>query len=47
LRAGFNNITNRHNPTAVDNDVDSPQFLTFGGLEGRSLTARIRLLGKK
>ena len=47
LRAGMNDITNRHNPTAVDNNVDSPQFLTFGGLEGRALTARIRLLGRK
>jgi len=47
LRAGFNNITNRHNPTSVDNNVDSPRFLTFGSLEGRALTGRIRLLGRK
>jgi hypothetical protein len=47
LRVGFNDITNRHNPTAVNNNIDSPQFLAFGGLEGRALTARIRLLGRK
>lgn len=47
LRAGFDNVTNRHNPNSVDNNVDSPQFLTFGSLEGRALTARIRLLGRK
>lgn len=47
VRAGFDNITNRHNPTVVDNNVDSPRFLTFGGLEGRALTGRIRLLGRK
>lgn len=47
LRAGFDDITNRHNPTDVNNNVDSPHFLTFGGLQGRALTARIRLLGRK
>ncbi|HUI42868.1 MAG TPA: TonB-dependent receptor [Terriglobia bacterium] len=47
LRAGFNNITNRHNPAYVDNNVNSPQFLTYGGVEGRALTGQIRLLGRK
>jgi hypothetical protein len=47
LRAGFNDITNRSNPTAVNNNVDSPDFLTYGGITGRALTARIRLLGRK
>jgi hypothetical protein len=47
LRGGFDNITNRRNPNAVNNNVDSPQFLTFSSLEGRSLTAELRLLGKK
>jgi hypothetical protein len=47
LRVGFDNVTNRHNPNAVNNNVDSPQFLTFSSLEGRSLTAQLRLLGKK
>jgi Carboxypeptidase regulatory-like domain/TonB dependent receptor-like, beta-barrel len=47
LRAGFNNVTNRQNPTVVNNNVDSPQFLTFGGTEHRTFTGRIRFLGRK
>ncbi len=47
LRAGFNNITNRQNASTVINNIDSPQFLTFGDAEGRVFTARIRFLGKK
>ena len=47
LRAGFNNVTNRHNPSAVNNNVDSPQFLTFAGLQRRTFTGRIRFLGRK
>jgi hypothetical protein len=46
-RAGFNDITNRHNPTAVDNNVDSSGFLTFGGVDGETFTGRLRLLGRK
>ena len=47
LRAGFNNVTNRENPTVVNNNVDSPQFLTFGGNEHRVFTGRIRFIGRK
>ncbi len=47
LRAGFDDITNRHNPSVVNSNVDSPQFLTFGGIQGRVLNGRIRLLGRK
>jgi hypothetical protein len=47
VRAGFDNITNRHNPFSVDNNIDSPHFLTYGGLQGRALTARVRVLGRK
>ena len=47
VRLGFNNVTGRKNPALVNNDIDSPQFLTFGGTQKRALTARIRLLGKK
>ncbi|HEV2424597.1 MAG TPA: carboxypeptidase regulatory-like domain-containing protein [Terriglobia bacterium] len=47
LRAGFDNITNRQNAGYVDNNIDSPQFLTFSAVQGRSLTGRIRLLGRK
>ena len=47
LRAGFDDITNRHNPSFVDNNIDSPNFLTYAGLQGRALTARLRILGRK
>jgi hypothetical protein len=47
LRAGFNNVTSRPNPTVVNNNVDSPQFLTFGGTEHRVFTGRIRFIGRK
>jgi hypothetical protein len=47
LRAGFNDITNRSNPSAVNKNVDSPDFLTYSGIQGRALTARVRLLGRK
>jgi hypothetical protein len=47
LRAGFNDITNRSNPSVVNNNVDSPDFLTYSGIQGRALTARVRLLGRK
>jgi len=47
LRGGFDNITNHQNAFAVDNNVDSRHFLTFGAIQGRTLTARIRLLGRK
>ena len=47
VRAGFDDITNRHNPFAVDNNVNSPNFLTYSAMQGRALTGRIRLLGRK
>jgi hypothetical protein len=47
VRAGVNNVTNRHNPSFVNNNVDSPLYLTFAGLQGRVLVARLRLLGEK
>jgi hypothetical protein len=47
LRGGFDNITGHQNPTFVNSDINSPQFLTFGGSEGRAFTSRIRLLGRK
>jgi len=47
LRAGFNNVTDRQNPTVVNNNVDSPQFLTFGGTQHRVFTGRIRFIGRK
>jgi hypothetical protein len=47
VRAGFNNITDRQNAIAVDNNVNSDRFLTFSGIQGRQFTARIRFLGRK
>jgi len=47
VRAGFNDITNRHNPNLVNNNIDSPSFLTFSSAQHRSFTARLRFLGKK
>lgn len=47
LRGGFDNITNHQNPFTVNNDVASPQFLTFSNFDRRAFTARIRFLGRK
>jgi hypothetical protein len=47
LRAGFNNLTDRENPTGVNSNVDSPEFLTFGGVQHRTFIGRIRFLGRK
>jgi len=47
LRGGFNNITNRRNAFAVDNNINSSNFLRFSGIQGRVFTARIRFLGRK
>lgn len=46
LRVGFNDVTGRENPTVVDNNVDSPNFMTFGAAQGRALVARLRLIGR-
>jgi hypothetical protein len=46
LRCGFDNITNRKNPNAVNADTSSPQFLSFYGGQRRALTFRIRWLGR-
>ncbi len=47
IRGGFDNITGRKNYGLVNNDVDSSQFRTFNGFEGRGFTGRIRFLGRK
>jgi len=46
LRAGFNNITGHRNPAVVNNNIDSPDYGSFIGGQGRVFTGRIRLLGK-
>ena len=45
-RIGLNDITDRQNATTVDNNVNSPTFLTFFGQSHRTLEGRIRFLGK-
>jgi hypothetical protein len=47
IRAGFDNITGHQNPTVVNNDINSSQFLTFSNFTGRAFTTRIRLLSTK
>jgi hypothetical protein len=47
LRGGFNNVTGRKNWIFVNNDVDSPDFLTYSVYNGRAFTGRIRFLGRK
>jgi len=47
LRGGFNNVTDRHNFLAVNNDINSPDFQTFSVYFGRAFTGRIRFLGRK
>ncbi|HEX7284602.1 MAG TPA: carboxypeptidase regulatory-like domain-containing protein [Candidatus Angelobacter sp.] len=45
-RIGIDNITNSVNPFFVDNNVNSPFFLNFFGTGHRTLSGRIRFLGK-
>ncbi len=47
LRGGYDNVTNRQNAYAVNNYINSPQFLTFSAFDRRAFTARIRFLGRK
>ncbi|MGI9104401.1 MAG: TonB-dependent receptor domain-containing protein [Terriglobales bacterium] len=47
LRGGFEDITDRPNPAAVYNNVDSPLFGQFALTDHRAFTARIRFLGRK
>ena len=47
LRVGLDDLTNRTNPTAVNNVIDSTQFLTFGGFQRRALVGQVKLLGRK
>lgn len=46
-RFGFNNITNNGNPNVVNNNIDSPLFLTYGRGQSRAFTVRLRLLGRR
>ncbi len=46
-RFGFNNLTNNGNPNVVNNNIDSPMFLTYGRGQVRAFAVRLRFLGKK
>ena len=46
-RFGFNNLTNNGNPNVVNNNVDSPMFLTYGRGQVRAFAVRLRFLGRK
>ncbi len=46
-RFGINNLTNNGNPNAVNNNVDSPTFLTYGRGQHRAFSVRLRFLGKR
>ncbi len=47
VRAGFDDLTGRHNPYVVNNNIDSPQFMNYSSIQRRTLQAQIRLLGRK
>ena len=47
IRGGFNNVTARKNWIDVNNDINSPDFLTYSVYNGRAFTGRIRFLGRK
>lgn len=47
LRGGVNNATDRPNAAYIDNNIDSPEFLALGGVQGRAFTGRIRFLGHR
>ncbi len=46
-RASLINALGRSNPNFVNNDADSPQYLTFARGQARAVNFRVRFLGKK
>jgi hypothetical protein len=47
IRGVMENATDASNPAVVNNVVDSAQYLNFSNVQGRALTARIRLIGTR
>jgi hypothetical protein len=45
LRGVVENVSAHQNPYGVNNVVDSPNYLSFIGDQGRAFTARIRIIG--
>jgi hypothetical protein len=46
-RVGVVNALNRLNPNVVNNDVNSPAYLTYARGQSRAVNVRLRFLGKK
>jgi hypothetical protein len=46
VRGGFDNVTSHRNAQLVNNNIDSPDFLTFSQFDRRTFVGRIRFLGK-
>jgi hypothetical protein len=46
-RVGLNNLTNSGNPNVVNNNIDSPTFLTYGRGQQRAVNVRLRFLGRR
>lgn len=44
VRGSAINLTDHQNPSAVVNNVDAPNFLSFSGRQGLGFTARLRLV---
>jgi hypothetical protein len=47
VRGGVTNVTRHGNYSSVNSNVDSTDFLSYQGAQGRSFILRIRLLGRK
>jgi outer membrane receptor protein involved in Fe transport len=47
VRGGIDNLTDHRNYTVVNNTLESPNFLTYYGSDGRHFVARLRWLGKE
>lgn len=46
-RFGVNNLTNSGNPNVVNNNIDSPGFLSYGRGQQRAVQVRLRFLGRR
>ncbi len=46
-RLGVNNLTHNGNPNVVNNNIDSPLFLTYGRGQQRAFNVRLRFLGRR
>jgi hypothetical protein len=45
-RVGLNNLTNSGNPNVVNNNIDSPNFLSYGRGQRRAVAVRLRFMGR-